>query len=143
VKYTYLFVVLAMLASACSRTEKTDVSLVPFPAHLEVKNGQFELQSGTQLVVVDNEKFGGEVDQLQQLMQKALGQSLSTEKGANSIEILQSDTFSVPEAYAITITSKKISLAAGDAAGIFYAIETLRQLLPPSVEDGEHSETRN
>lgn len=139
-KYTYLFVVLALLASACSRPEKTDVSLVPYPAHLEIENGQFELQPGTQLVVADNGQFGDEVGQLQQLMQKALGQSLSTEKGENSIEVLQSDTFSAPESYAINITSKKISLAAGDAAGIFYAIETLRQLLPPSVESGERAE---
>ena len=138
-KYTYLIVVLALLASACSTPERTDVSIVPWPAQLKTAKGQFELQAETQLVVADNGKFGGEVDQLQQLMQKALGQPLSTEKGENSIEILQSDTFSVPESYAINISSKKISMAAGDAAGIFYAIETLRQLLPPSVESGERS----
>ena len=48
------------------------------------------------ITVADKGKFGVEVDQLQQLMQKALGRSLSTEKGENSIEVLQSDTFSAP-----------------------------------------------
>ncbi|WP_163710712.1 glycoside hydrolase family 20 protein [Mangrovibacterium lignilyticum] len=136
-KYIYFLVVLALVASACSQPERTNVTLVPYPAQLKTGKGQFKLNPGTQFVVNDNGKFGNEVDFLQALMRRALGQELSEDKGGSSIEVLQSDTFSVPESYAIQITSGKILLAAGDSTGMFYAMETLRQLLPPSVEAGE------
>ncbi len=136
-KYTYLFVVLAVLASACSRPEKKAVSLIPYPAQLEFESGQFELQPDTRLVVNDQGKFSHEVGFLQSLMQKALGQSLAEGEGSPAIEVLYSDTFSVPESYALHVSSSKITLAAVDATGMFYAMESLRQLLPPSMEDGE------
>ena len=82
VKYTYLFVVLAVLASACSRPEKKAVSLIPYPAQLEFESGQFELQPDTRLVVNDQGKFSHEVGFLQSLMQKALGQSLAEGEGS-------------------------------------------------------------
>ena len=136
-KYLYFLVIPALLASACSQPERSNISLVPCPALLKAEKGQFTLMSGTQLVVSDNGKFSNEVDFLQLLMQRALGQGLSEEKGENRIEVLQSDTFSVPESYTIQITPRKIVLAAGDSSGMFYAMESLRQLLPPSVEAGE------
>ncbi|MEM8906717.1 MAG: beta-N-acetylhexosaminidase, partial [Bacteroidota bacterium] len=39
-----------------------------------------------------------------------------------------------PEAYRLDITSEGIQIEAGQAAGLFYGIQTLRQLLPPEIE---------
>lgn len=41
-----------------------------------------------------------------------------------------------PEAYRLTVTESAVRLAGGDAAGVFYAVQTLRQLLPPDVFRG-------
>ncbi|PTN09075.1 family 20 glycosylhydrolase [Mangrovibacterium marinum] len=133
-KYTYLIVVLVWLASACSKPATKELSIVPYPAQLEKVNGQFDLTANTRLVVNDQGKFSTEVAFLQGLMQQAVGTKLSEEDGESTIELALSDSFSAPESYAINLTSNKILLAAGDAAGMFYAIESLRQLLPASVE---------
>ena len=39
----------------------------------------------------------------------------------------------VPEGYQIDITTKYVKVAASDANGIIYAIQTLKQMLPPSI----------
>jgi hexosaminidase len=38
-----------------------------------------------------------------------------------------------PEAYMLTIDGNGVAISGGDAAGVFYARQTLRQLLPPSA----------
>ncbi|HOO98695.1 MAG TPA: beta-N-acetylhexosaminidase [Bacteroidales bacterium] len=39
------------------------------------------------------------------------------------------------EGYVLDITSKHIKITAGTAAGFFYAVQSLRQLMPPAVEE--------
>ncbi len=113
------------------------LSLIPYPADLQMGKGQFELSAKTQLVVDDNGQFANEVNELQALMKKALGQNLSLEKGENTITMQVSDKTLKPEAYEMEITNKQVILSAKDAAGMFHAIQTLRQLLPAGIESGE------
>ncbi len=133
-KYFYYLLVLALTVPACSKPESPDISLVPSPAKLIVGKGQFELQPNTQFIVNDHDRFAREAAFFQSVMTKALGQPLGNGQGTTSIEICQSDTFSLPESYALKITPDKIVLAAGDPAGMFYAMETFRQLLPAAIE---------
>lgn len=132
-KYTYLIGILAVLLSACSQPEKTKISLVPYPAELEQLSGQFELQAETKLLVDDKGQFGNEVAHLQALFQE-VGVTLAEDLGRNVVEIQQVDSFSNPEAYAIQVSEHKIALRAATPAGMFYAVESLRQLLPLAVE---------
>jgi hexosaminidase len=39
----------------------------------------------------------------------------------------------VPEAYRLTVEPSRVRLIGGGAAGVFYALQTLRQLLPPAI----------
>jgi hexosaminidase len=41
-----------------------------------------------------------------------------------------------PEGYRLTVTSQGITLASAGPAGVFYGLQTLRQLLPPPSPDG-------
>ena len=136
-KYSYFLLVLALVAPACSQPKSSNVSLVPYPAQLKAGKGQFELRSNTQFVVSDHSKFANEVAFFQSVMIKALGQPLANKPGTGSIEICQSDTFSLPESYTLKITPDKVVLAAGDPAGMFYAMETFRQLLPAAIETAQ------
>ncbi len=65
---------------------------------------------------------------------KAVHPSPGTVKGA--IVLKYDPSLAAPEAYTLVIEPANITMAAGDPAGMFYAIETLRQLLPAGIETG-------
>lgn len=48
--------------------------------------------------------------------------------------VFEADTACPPEGYHLEVTPKKITVKASDERGYFYAVQTLRQLLPPSIE---------
>jgi len=61
-------------------------------------------------------------------------------QGKADIEIHRiADANLPPEGYLFQVTKHKINLSAADGPGIFYGIQTLRQLLPPSIESGVNS----
>ena len=50
---------------------------------------------------------------------------------------LLADASLAPEAYRMEITPKAVKITAAQHNGFFYALQTLSQLLPPSLEDGK------
>lgn len=53
--------------------------------------------------------------------------------------MLQTDKTIKSEAYCLEITPKKITVKAADAKGFFYALQSIRQLLPPAIESAGQS----
>jgi len=133
-----------LIFSVCSADAKDGVvepSLIPFPQQLEMQKGNFVLSSATRLVVNDEGRFVKEIAYFQSLVSPLLGRGLSFEKGANSIEFDYSVGLKEPEAYRLSITPEKITVEASGSAGAFYAIQTIRQLLPVEVEKGTKVES--
>ncbi len=134
-KVVSLLIVVLVFAGCRNHTDTLPVTLVPYPAQLKQGNGQFELSTQTQLAVNDGGLFSGEVAYLQAMITKTIGSSLPSSKSKNMLVVQNVDGLQ-PEAYHLEITNKQVTLSAGDAAGMFYAIQTLRQLLPPAAEQG-------
>ncbi len=132
-----------MVLASCSSPEPIEISLVPYPAQINIGSGQFHLSTKTQLLVEYSEAFPEEVAFFQSMMAQALGQKLTDASGENVIEIRKSGENETPESYHLSISSDKILLEAGDAEGIFYGMITLRQLLPANIESGEAMEEIN
>lgn len=133
-KYSPIFLLVLLIGSACSPSVQPEVALVPHPAQLEVKKGVFQLSASTQLVRSDQGKFDNEAAFLQSTLTEMLGSEISENEGENVLELVYSDQLTQPESYQMEVTEDKISLIAGDAAGMFYAMETLRQLMPAELE---------
>lgn len=107
--------------------------LSPYPTSLTATQGDFRLTTRTALVVQDS-RFRNEADQLNQLLQPNLGKPL-TARGTGPKIVLQHDpAITSPEGYGLTITSGQVTLTAGQPAGMFRAIQTIRQLLPVGIE---------
>lgn len=119
---------------AFAQSKPLEPSLIPFPQKLEMFDGKFQLSSRTQLIVKDEGHFWKEISYLQSLLSPLLGTSLTTAQGDNSIEINYSDRLKDSEAYDLTITPSKVLIEASDSQGMFYALQTIRQLLPEQVE---------
>jgi hexosaminidase len=81
-------------------------------------------------------KFGQEAQQLQHLLTNGLGQPLkqATLATNNSIVLVYDPAITAPEGYRLTITPQRVTLAAKEPAGMFRAVQTVRQLLPPTIE---------
>ncbi|MDB5086471.1 MAG: beta-hexosaminidase [Mucilaginibacter sp.] len=116
--------------------ESARYPLIPYPAKLTTGKGSFIITSKTSITVA--ERFWNEADELNDLLSKGLGRKLSITKSGkpHAIKVVYDAAIAAPEAYRLTITSQQVIIAAKDRAGIFHAVETIRQLLPVSVENG-------
>ena len=121
-------------------SKQTSYNIIPYPSSLRPGAGNFVISGGTTLVVNEGNMFNEEAAFLKQLIQSYLGEDALNGKGAtvtNTIVLKYDANLTKPESYRLIINSKSTTLAAKDKAGMFYAIETLRQLLPAAVETGK------
>ncbi|SEP14156.1 family 20 glycosylhydrolase [Mucilaginibacter sp. OK283] len=109
--------------------------LIPYPAKLTSGKGAFVITART---TVSGPAFKNEAKELAALLEKGLGQKLILTKNqsASAISIIKSADITVSEGYRLTITPKHVEILANSGAGVFHAIETIRQLLPVSIEKG-------
>ena len=132
-----LFLTVLLSALLVIGGKAQDLPIIPYPANIEAKAGQFQLSAKTQLVLNDNGRFTNEVSTLQSVLYPALGQYLSLNKGDNTIVFNYSPEITSPEEYKLDITPQSVTITAGTPAGAFYAVQTIRQLLPIEVEQGK------
>ncbi|MEM7186496.1 MAG: beta-N-acetylhexosaminidase [Bacteroidota bacterium] len=110
----------------------TSPTLIPKPQQMELRDGQFLLDDNTRLFAAA--PFEKAVGFLRNYVQ--LGSSLEIPLG----EQLQANILLLPDAslpaegYTLDVSEEKITIKASDGRGAFYAVQTLRQLMPVSME---------
>jgi hexosaminidase len=112
-------------------------ALIPYPSSLAPASGSFTVTRATSLALpAGATSFAAEAQQLQHLLANGLGQPLKQTKlaAANSIALVYDQAITAPEGYRLTITPQRVTLAAKESAGMFRAVQTIRQLLPPTIE---------
>ena len=115
----------------------TDLQIIPHPKHIQVSEGFFLLKSTTKIVVSPGAESVGHY--LRELLQPATGYTLlvvdSSEGSITSdlIQLVLSDVGDAlgKEGYSLAVQPEAVIVRASQPAGLFYAIQTLRQLLPP------------
>lgn len=122
-------------------TEK-EISVVPQVKEMIVGESSFRFKKGTQLVVesVDQEVIARE---FAVMFEKAAGWKLPTKVGGNegSNQVyFKTELAMDPEAYSLVVGKNRIEIKAAKPAGFFYAVQTLRQLLPPEIESANINE---
>jgi hexosaminidase len=126
--------------TACSApVSNPSISIIPAPAKMEVQNGSFTLSPSSKLVLKDEGKFPNEVEFLQITLEHALDSKISEDGKGTEIELIFDSQIQPAGTYQLDIDSDKASLKAGDATGMFYALETFRQLLPADLEGNKTS----
>ena len=137
----HILTTVLILLAACSRAEQAPqvISVIPEPAFLQQTEGVFRIDEKTPIFVDFSEpELLRTVDFLNERLQNAAGFSLDviqddplahgTEKG---IFILNAG--SKKEAYNLEITPDRLLVEYVDGAGLFYAIQTIFQLLPDAI----------
>ncbi|PVY43745.1 family 20 glycosylhydrolase [Pontibacter virosus] len=124
-------------ALAAAQTIDTKYALIPYPTSLTSGEGSFTITRQTKLVLPKKSGvFSNEAEQLQYLLAGSLGKPLKqAKKGTSNTIVLQYDKgITAAEGYSLTITPQQVKLSAREPAGMFRAVQTLRQLLPVSIE---------
>jgi hexosaminidase len=121
-----------MLLAANVKAQSTaGPSLIPYPASLSTGKGEFIITPGTGIVYDTKDGFEQALKELSGLI--PLGRSLPR-PSTKVIELQKDAAITSPEGYQIAITEQKVLLKAGAPAGMFRAVQTIRQLLPPAIE---------
>jgi hexosaminidase len=132
-----LFLLGSLSLISCSERGKslTEYSIIPEPIELIADKGTFTLNDDTQLIVI-GDSLDFEIQFLREIVRKEI--SLSDNMRDNVIVLEINDAIEGKESYEMSIQKEKVHISASSKAGIFYGIQTFRQLLPAGIE-GEHS----
>lgn len=109
------------------------ISIIPKPNSIIEKEGHFTLNSQT-TVVVESESFQTVAEDFTKDIAVPTGFSTQIrEMGKNNAIILREDASLPAEGYRLEVTPKKVIASASSPAGAFYALQTLRQLMPAEI----------
>jgi len=110
--------------------------LIPYPAQLTAGEGSFVINAQTGIVT--SNAFNTEAYALKDLLRKGLGKpvEVSKVKKVHAINLVYDASITTPEAYRMSVTKEQVVIRAKDPAGVFHAVETIRQLLPVGIEAG-------
>ena len=120
----------------------SEANLLPLPLSMTVDSSSFAIDSLTSIFLIDDRPSLMPVAKyLQSVLTPATGYNLLIKKAEEmppygSIILSLSDDIDTTEkeGYRMTITEDNLKISADTPAGIFYGIQTLRQLLPVDIE---------
>ena len=131
---------LSSMVAGCSDTNLThDIPLVPRPAQMVPGSGNYPF-SGKTVFAVENEEQAEVARGFIALFTRAAGftPKLTVGDDAEKGNVrFQTDATLKSEAYTLEVSPKEIIIEASDAKGFFYALQTIRQLLPAAIEKEE------
>lgn len=138
----FIMVLISGCGSPDSELQK-NINVIPKPAHIEINEGHFTVtRSTTILVDQGNEELTRIGENLAELINSAAWFDIpviSSHDGQQENTIIltldpDSTTYTGDSAYRLTASEYNVVVKAPSSRGIFYGVQTLRQLLPPEIE---------
>ena len=132
---------IACLLSSCTAFAQTDnqYNLIPFPARFSGQAGQFTLTAATRVVVAPAsdagvravaQTFANQIKTANGLSLPVAPTSPALSKGSHIFLSLNKKLNLGDEGYKLTVTPTRVLAEAATTKGLFYAAQTMRQLLP-------------
>lgn len=149
VHFFFLTCLCCAVAAACTSPEQQqEISIVPKPVSVQTGTGHFTLTPKTVIHIQKGEggteETGKACRYFSNLLAPSFGTPLtcrvSTENENKAINVT-ADPQMKEEAYQLNITNKAVNITAGSARGVFYAFQTLRQMMPVGIENGQKMES--
>ena len=112
------------------------ISIIPYPAEMTVEEGKLSV-STLSAITYPNEEVQNYASGFAAMLAKTAGTTLTVKESAEEAaagEIWLSADASLPsEGYTLSVNENGIQIKASTKAGFFYAIQTLKQLLPRDI----------
>lgn len=136
-KRFFLFTLISLICTGISM-QAQNFNLVPVPAKMKTNPGQFTINESTKIVLTANTpEMQNAVAVFNGLLRQAAGYRLpiaAAPVAANAIVCKLNPAISNAEGYKLSVQKNLIQLEAQTPQGIFYGMQTLRQLLPYQIE---------
>lgn len=138
----YLILVLSILnlSQILAQNFQSKINIIPQPTSIIEHNGYFEINNSTQIIC--DKKNQDIANYLKNILQPSTGYNLpvlelKNENTTDAIIFKQEDEDSDldNEGYQLNVSEKNVLIKANTDNGLFYAVQTLRQLLPVQVEN--------
>ena len=143
IRYLTLLALCTLLSCRVSVDDKTynaGLHVIPRPDAIAAGEGVFEI-NGSTTIGTDGNDWNNELALLKEKLEKASGLQFASPDSPtayNSI-ILKNDSSLADEEYKIDVDRSQAILSASTPRGMFYAVQTLLQLLPAEVETARPS----
>ncbi|HUX96206.1 MAG TPA: beta-N-acetylhexosaminidase [Bacteroidales bacterium] len=125
-----VFSLIVVLALCFVRAESQDCNIIPYPQHVEIGDGEFSFNSSTTIIATDELSASAKLfaDEVKDMLGMDL-KVISKGKMQGNIILISEKKSSQPEAYELKITSQNIEIKSASVSGIFYGLQSLKQLL--------------
>ncbi len=137
-----LILFIAIIATSCTNPNKDiinsekDYQIIPKPVKLEIAKGRFVVDSKTK--ITGDKSLENEGDFLAEMLSTVSNTDVKFDANNNGNIVLQLDTtIDNDEGYTLSVTYDKIIISGKTATGVFYGIQTLRQMMPSAIESGK------
>ena len=140
-KYFLIYSFTILLFSSCSEEKQLAVTpaIIPAPSSQQINEGVFEMSNSTG--IFSDDEFKQVADFLKSYIEYGSEIKLKSEDSKNVISFKKDTSITNEEGYLLKVTSNEITIAANSAKGAFYAVQSLRQLLPASFENSTYKES--
>ena len=138
-KHIILFLVLICFACQENKQIVIEPQIIPAPNNLNITAGEFYLSSNTNLI------YDAELEPAVAYWESLFTTVFALNTGkANTMRFVLDKSIKNPEAYILDVNTEEITIKASSPKGVFYAVQSLIQLLPPEfIKDGFKSEGIN
>jgi hexosaminidase len=124
--------VVLIVLSGCAEKTKTftdsEISILPKPNNMALAESSFLLKDNLTIGYTDESQKNA-ANHLEQAIQEITSLQAKVSEGSSAKVLFTNAESLQPEAYKLTVTPKKVTIAANDAAGYFYGVQSLCQLL--------------
>lgn len=110
--------------------QEPTVSIVPQPVRIQYKSGHFTFPQ--KITVGGDQRYAAQLQYLQQTLASQIGSEIALNQSSPTIEIIHQTGMPHAEQYELTVTDKRIIVAASDLRGVVNGIQTVLQLFPLS-----------
>jgi hexosaminidase len=129
-----VFICIVFSCNTVPLLETITPNIIPVPLKQELHDGQFILSSETALQYDDAFKVSAKF--LESYIANSSQIKLKEGNGENTIVFIKDTLLSNKEEYTLKVLPEAITITAATDAGAFYAVQSLRQLLPVEFENG-------
>ncbi|HCY74612.1 MAG TPA: beta-N-acetylhexosaminidase [Ignavibacteriales bacterium] len=140
-----LFYVLTILYSFELFAQPSEINIIPAPKSIMVNEGAFNLNASTKIYY--EKKAQPIADYLKKILTQSTGFDFAVSEWNNLVDVnsiiislTNSENQFGKEGYTLVVNTNNVMIEAAELNGLFYGVQSLRQLLPPEIESTSKAE---